>query len=63
MATGEHGVLGEPAPSLAQVELSQEPANATIRHRQMEESPVLVLPLNPKHVTLKSALLQQVHVG
>ena len=62
MAIGEPGLLGEPVPSLVQVELSPEPANATIRHRPMEELPVWVPPPSHKHATLKSALLHQVHV-
>jgi hypothetical protein len=62
MAIGEPGLLGEPVPSLVQVELSPEPANATIRHRPMEESPVRVPPPSHKHATLKSALVHQVHV-
>jgi hypothetical protein len=56
MATGEHGLLGQPVASLAPVEPSLEPANATIRHRPTEESPVPVLPPDPKRATLKSAL-------
>jgi hypothetical protein len=62
MVTGEPGLLGEPALKLVQVELSPEPANATIRHLPMEELAVLDHQLNHKHATPKPALLQQVHI-
>ncbi len=62
MATGEPGLLGELAQKLVQVELSPEPANATILHPPMEEPLVSDLQLNPEHATLKPALLQQVNI-
>ena len=56
MATGEHGLLGLPAPNLAPVELSLEPDSATIRHQAMQELAALDLKPDHKIATPRPAL-------
>jgi len=51
MATGELGLLLEPAVSHAAEELRLTPDFATIQHRQTEEQPVLVQLLKVWHAT------------
>jgi hypothetical protein len=57
MATGELGLLLEPAVSHAAEELRLTPDFATTQHRQTEEQPVLVQLLKVWHATYSPAPL------